>query len=203
MFYFCSKVATEIDRLDLEQLKQVQLFKQRVFKDGLAKEYSTVKSFEEMMREHLTLEARAVLKQYTDDAKSSPKKGRKPTPLPKPQQSAKQVRSGKGKAASTSQPSDTGAKIRPKLEVSPGCSEKAASRPKLEIPKVAKELTDANREKFARKALRRTLDEFRNAAKAFNAEHPHATIAVKQDGKNAFTIQGEDRNSASQGLYVC
>ena len=187
MFYFRSKVAIEIDRLDPEQLKQVQLFKQRVFKDGLAKEYSTVKSFEGMMREHLTLEARAVLKRYTDDAKSSRTKGRKPTK----RQSAKQARSDKGRAAFTSQPSNTGAKIRPKVEVSPGRSKKATSRPKLEIPKVAKKLTDVDREKFARKAFRRALDEFRDAAKAFNAEHPHATIAVRQDGQNAFTVQGE------------
>lgn len=74
MFYFRSKVATEIDRLDPEQLKQVQLFKQRVFKDGLAREYGTVKSFEGMMREHLTLEARAVLKRYADDAKGPGRK---------------------------------------------------------------------------------------------------------------------------------
>lgn len=189
MFYFRSRVATEIDRLNLEQLKQVQLFKQRVFKDGLAREYVTIKAFEGMMREHLTLEARAVLKRYTDDHKGSRKMGRQSAPLPESRQTAKQARSDK--AASASQPSSPSPKVRSKTKASSSRLDNAASRSKLDIPKVAKKLTEVDREKFARKALKRALKEFRDAAKVFNGQHPHATITVRQEGQNAFTVRGE------------
>lgn len=191
MFYFRSRVATEINRLDPEQLKQVKLFKQRVFKDGLAREYGTVKAFEGMMRQHLTLEARAVLERYTDDHKGSRKMGRQSAPLLRSRQTAKQAQSGQGEAASTSQSSNPSPKVRSKTKASPSRSGNAASRSKLNIPKVAKKLTEADREKFARKALKRALKEFRDAAKMFNIEHPHANITVRQEGQNAFTVRGE------------
>ncbi len=191
MFYFRSKVATDIDRLDPEQLKQVQLFKQRVFKDGLAREYGTDKAFEGMMREHLTLEARAVLKRYTDDHKGSRKISRQSALPPRLRQGAKQARDGQGDAASTFRLSNPGPKVRSKTKASPSRSDNAASRSKLDVPKVRKKLAEADREKFARKALKRALKEFRVAAKVFNSQHPHATITVRQEGQNAFIVRGE------------
>ena len=191
MFYFRSRVATEIDRLDPEQLRQVKLFKQRVFKDGLAREYSTVKAFEGMMREHLTSEARAVLKRYTDDHKGSRKTGRQSAPPLRTRQSAKKARDGRDEADSTPQPGSSGPKVRSKPKASPGRSDDSARRSKLDIPKVAKKLTETDREQFAQKALKRALKEFREAAKVFNGQHKHASITVKQEGQNAFTARGE------------
>lgn len=190
MFYFRSRVATEIDRLDPEQLKQVKLFKQRVFKDGLAREYGTVRAFEGMMREHLTLEARAVLKRYMDDHKDSRKAGRRSAPSPRVRQRDKQARDGRDKADFTPQPNSSGSKARSKTKASPSRSDNPARRSKLDIPEVAKKLTETDREKFAQKALTRALKEFRSAAKEFNGQHPHATITVRQEGQNAFTVRG-------------
>ena len=168
MFYFRRKVTAAISALDADQLRAVQTFKKRVFEDGLAREYDTVLELEGLLREHLTKEARAILKR----SGPSPKTRRTVAPpetAPPAKKPAAGSATGRQKATQARAP--------------------RASR--LPVPTVPKLLTASDREAFARKALTTALREFRAAAKVFNADHPHARITVKQEGKDAFTAVGE------------
>lgn len=166
MFYFRKNVTAAIDRLDTEQLKAVQLFKKRVFETGLAREYRNVPELEGLMREHLTKEARAILKRF------GAKKGRR---APAPPSAA---------VAPDKQP------VVRKGDSQTRSPRKRSRAPRLPVPVVPRLLNDADREAFARKALSTALREFRAAANAFNADHPHANISVKQDGRDAFAVIG-------------
>lgn len=163
MFYFKSKLTAAIDAIDGDQIKAVQAFKRRVFQDGLAAEYRTIKAFEAMMREHLTKEARAIAKQ-----KPASRSRRTPPASPAPKRSRA--------------PSASSKKAAPKRRV---------RKPSLPVPKVPRKLTDADRKAFAMRAFNACLREFRVAAKAFNDSHPHASITVKRESDTALTVTGE------------
>ena len=168
MFYFRKNLTAAIDALDTDQLKAVQTFKKRVFGSGLAREYSSVSEFESLIREHLTKEARAILKRFGASTKAprfsaSPTAPASPAKKPAVKKAHRQTRS----------------------------AGKTPRAPRLSVPEVPRLLNDADREAFARKALNTALREFRVAAKAFNTRHGHAKITVKQEGRDSFTATGE------------
>ena len=168
MFYFRRKVTAAISALDADQLRAVQTFKKRVFDNGLAREYDTVLELEGLLREHLTKEARAILKRSGPSPKTR-RTAAPPETAPPAKKPAAKSAAGRQKAAQVGAP--------------------RASR--LPVPTVPKLLTASDREGFARKALTTALREFRAAAEVFNADHPHARITVKQEDKDAFTAVGE------------
>lgn len=170
MFYFRRTLTTAIDALNADQLKAVQTFKKRVFQNGLAREYGTVPEFEGLLREHLTKEARAILKQF-----GAP---------PKSRRSSAATSSAKVKAPAA-QPTPK------KVTTQKKSPRKTSREPRLTVPDVPRLLTEADREKFGRNTLATTLREFRATANVFNDKHPDAKITVKKEGDNAFTAVGE------------
>ena len=80
MFYFRSTLPRSGVGFDPDQYKEVLAFKKRVFKDNLAREYAGPKEFARLVREHLTVEARAI-------ARSTSSSGRKARAVPTPSKS--------------------------------------------------------------------------------------------------------------------
>lgn len=154
--------------IDTKQLDAVRQYKARLFKRRtlLARAYSGTRAFQALIRQHLTNEVLSRL-------------GSEPPITP--------VATAAPKAPAQSRTADA-----KKPPVKKRATKSTAKRaPRLQVPTVKRQLTDADRQAFARRALTASLRDFRAAAKAFNASHNHAEIVVKQSGKEAFTVTAD------------
>ena len=171
MFYFRSTLPRKSAGFDPDQYKGVLAFKKKVFRNDLAREYETPKEFARLVREHLTLEARAIARAFRGGRKGRTTAAPAPTPA-------------KTRRPAPSKPKPTPTKRRRK--------------PPLPVPRVPKTITDADRQAFTEKAFRSVRTRFERTAKAFNDEHPHARIRIQRDGTSAFTatatVEGEKRS---------
>ena len=70
MFYFKTKSPTRLRDLDPDQLAAVRAFRDKVFKDNLAAEFATAPELERLVRQHLTAEARAIVRSLPSARKS-------------------------------------------------------------------------------------------------------------------------------------
>ncbi|WP_420454009.1 hypothetical protein [Rubrivirga sp.] len=166
MLYLRTSSPPNLSSLDPGQLQAVRDFVAHVEKkyQALYWTYATLAEFERELRRHLTDEIHARLKLSAAPPASAP-------------------------ASSSGGPKAKTPPAKPPRKRTP--KKPSVRKPRLTVPAVKRQLTDADRQAFARRALTASLRDFRAAAKAFNASHRHAEIVVKQAGKEAFTVTAD------------